>query len=361
MLKFLRILFCLPFLTAPAAFGAESDVISEVYRSLERDYINHQEPAQITLKGLKVLNELDAAVRVAVSGRKLYLYKNNRVAKTFDLPSGAHEPEQWAELSRKVIAEAVRISDKVELMDFEIPDRFAKAVFAGLDGYSHYYGEFAGDGVEKQAVRRQFAVRMIDDVMLIKIVSFQAGTSQKVSAAVAECSACRGVVLDLRGNHGGVLDEAVKTADLFLDEGIIAYTAEKDGENPKYYTAAAGDITGNKPLAVLIDGFSASASEVLAAALSEQNRAVLIGTESYGKGTIQDVYKLGGNRAMALTTAYFFTPSGFKIDGNGLNPAVCTGGLRSAAALADGDCKPADRFNQEAEIETAVKYIKNEL
>lgn len=356
-----RILLFLLALWAASPAAAESDVISEVYRTLNRDYINHQEQSQITLKGLKVLNELDPAVKIIISGQKLYLYRQKRVVKTYALPENSDNPEDWAKLSRTVINDATRISDKIELMDFEIPDRFAKAVFAGLDGYSHYYGEFASDDNRKAVARRFFAVRMIDDVMLIKIANFQKGISQKISNAVAECSACRGVVLDLRGNHGGILDEAVKIADLFLDEGIIAYTAEKDGENPKYYTADVGDVIGNKPLAVLIDGFSASASEVLAAALSEQNRAILIGTRSYGKGTIQDVYKLGGNRAMALTTAYFFTPSGFKIDQNGLNPAICTGGLQSVVSLADGNCERADRFNEEVEIEAAVKYIKNEL
>ena len=168
-----------------------------------------------------------------------------------------------------------------------------------------------------------------------------------------------GSYLDLRGNHGGILDEAIKITDMFLDEGIITYTLSKDGTEPKFYTSVAGDIFDNKPIVILIDGFSASASEVLASALSEQNRAILIGTKTYGKGTVQDVSKNKNGSAMALTTSYFYTPGGNIIDKKGLMPAICTGGLKLRQYITDGVCDKEDRFTNEADVEIAVKYIKN--
>jgi hypothetical protein len=283
------------------------------------------------------------------------------VSKTFRLPQPNAKEEAWVSLTQEVIDQAVRVSPKAELLDFEIPDRFAESVFKNLDGYSHYYGTFVNEQTPQTTVRRNYAVRMIDDVMMIKILTFHQGVAQKVATAVADCSACRGIILDLRGNHGGILEEAVQIADLFLDEGIITYTSEKDDASPKYYMASAGDKAARKPLVVLIDGMTASAAEVLSAALSEQNRAVLIGTQSFGKGTIQDVFKLGDQRAMALTSAYFYTPSGHKIDKNGVMPALCTGGLTDTFSVDAGSCRPEDRLTQEIDVETAVKYIKNEL
>lgn len=338
---------------------AQNNIISGVYETLEKDYINQIDKSQITLRGLKVLSQIDPKIKISLSSKKVYLYYKGKVIEIFILPEPEDDILKWADFSRKIIDKAISVSPDVELYDFEIPDRFAKSVFEGLDGYSHYYSRF--DEPQSKITRRNYAERMIDDILLIKILNFNKGVSQKVEKAVINCSLCRGFILDLRGNHGGILDEALKITDLFLDEGIITYTTEKDGQNPRYFTAQAGDISSHKPLVILIDGFSASASEVLAAALSEQNRAVLIGTKSFGKGTIQDVRKLGENSSMALTSAYFFTPSGTKIDKQGINPAICTGKIKSVENLVNADCDPSDRIYEEVDIDTAVKFIKNEL
>lgn len=344
-----------------SAVPAAADVIEDVFTILSRDYINEAENRDIALKGLQALQAADPDFRLSPSGEKLYLYYKRRLAKIFTLPASHVDSGEWAALSRRVIAGAAQISPEISRLDFEMPDRFAGAVFESLDGYSHYYGAFAATEDGKKLLRRNFAARTVGDVLLIKILSFQKDVSRQVAEAVGECSQCTGVILDLRGNHGGILDEALKITDMFLDEGIIAYTEGKEGEAPRFYTAAAGDVLDNKPLAVLVDGYSASAAEVLAAALSEQNRAVLIGTRTYGKGTVQDVVKMGNGRSMALTTAYFFTPAGVKIDKAGLLPAICTGGINSVEDLSNAGCERADRFNEESDVEAAVRYIKNEL
>lgn len=359
-------LLCFSILFSPRAYAAEKDVIDDVYRVLEQDYINELSQREITVKGLEALSALDSSLRVSPGSGKLFLYYGRRMVKSFILPPEHAESSKWADVSRQVIAAAVDVSPKAEIVDFEIPDRFAGKVFNGLDGYSHYYAEFSGDSVQgmsdaRPVLRRNFAIRQLEDVMLIKILSFQPDVSDDVKKAIDQCSGCSGLVLDLRGNHGGVLDEALKMADFFLDEGIIAYTTGKENQTPHFYTAGAGDIFQNKPIVVLIDGFTASAAEILAAALSEQNRAILIGTETYGKGTVQDVKHIGKSGKLALTTAYFYTPSGFKIDKAGLKPAICTGGLKSIDDLEDASCQKEDRFNQEVDVQAAARYINNEL
>ena len=356
MYKIVCLLFALLCLGMPA----KADVIGKVYTTLQNDYINNISNRKITFKGLKALTKTDAGFAFKASNDTLYLYYNHQRKGVFALPLQDNNAAEWADLSRKVINMAIKLSPDVELYDYEISDRFAQEVFAGLDGYSHYFGGF--DDERQLEVKRNFAARKVDDnVLLIKIVSFQNGVSDEVADALSDCDNCQGLILDLRGNHGGVLNEALKIADMFLDEGIVTYTAAENGQTPQYYTASAGDVWHNKPMAVLVDGFTASAAEVLAAALSEQNRALLVGTQTFGKGTVQNVVKMGEGRAMALTKSYFFTPSGGQINGEGLNPAVCTGGLKRAENLTDATCQKEDRFNQETDVIIAADYIKNEM
>lgn len=341
---------------------ATTDLIANVYTVLSDDYINQKDNKDILLKGLKAIKKIDNKLKFKATEDKLFMYYNHKMIKSFEFPDKMQTPLVWAEFTKEIINATINISPKIEIIDFELPDRFSAEVFDGLDGYSHYYSSFSDEADKPHVLRRNFASRLVDkDILLIKILAFRKDVSKQVETAVNECSKCKGLILDLRGNHGGLFDEALKITDMFLDEGIVTYTISKENIPPKFYTAKEGDILSNKPVVILIDGFSASASEILSAALSEQNRATLIGTNSYGKGTVQDVLKNTDGSAMALTTSYFYTPGGNKIDKKGLMPAICTGGLKSGYNITDGVCDKEDRFTNEADIEYAVKYIRNEL
>jgi carboxyl-terminal processing protease len=134
----------------------------------------------------------------------------------------------------------------------------------------------------------------------------------------------RGVILDLRGDPGGVLDQAVGVADLFMDSGRIVSTIGRNPDSHQYYEATPGDIAQGLPIAILINGNSASASEIVAAALQDSGRAVLIGTNSYGKGTVQTVPRLPNNGEISLTWARYFAPSGYTLNHIGVLPSICT-------------------------------------
>jgi len=134
----------------------------------------------------------------------------------------------------------------------------------------------------------------------------------------------RGIVIDLRGDPGGLLDQAVAVADLFMTGGRIVSTHGRNPDSHQYYEATAGDITNGLPIAVLINGSSASASEIVAAALQDSGRAVLIGSNSYGKGTVQTVPRLPNNGELALTWARYFAPSGYTLNHIGVLPSICT-------------------------------------
>ncbi|MBE3090116.1 MAG: S41 family peptidase [Actinobacteria bacterium] len=164
-----------------------------------------------------------------------------------------------------------------------------------------------------------------EDVGYIWYYAFQDGGAQQLDREIKKLidGGAKGLILDLRNNPGGVLDDAVEICDLFLDEGIIVTIRERmeDKEIIGKYSAREGKYT-EIPLVVLINEFSASASEVVAGALRDNKRAILVGERSYGKGVVQVIYELSDGSGIKFTTAKYFLPSGLSIDGVGINPDV---------------------------------------
>jgi carboxyl-terminal processing protease len=167
-----------------------------------------------------------------------------------------------------------------------------------------------------------------DDVGFIRITQFNEQTTEGLKKAVADLSAqagdkLKGFVIDLRNNPGGLLDQAISVSDAFLEKGEIVSTRGRNAEETQRFNARAGDLTKSKPLIVLINGGSASASEIVAGALQDHRRATVIGTRSFGKGSVQTIIPLGsGNGALRLTTARYFTPSGRSIQAKGISPDI---------------------------------------
>ena len=131
-----------------------------------------------------------------------------------------------------------------------------------------------------------------------------------------------GIVLDLRNNPGGLLDQAIAVSDSFLERGEIVSTRSRNAEDTSRFSARPGDLARGKPLVVLINGGSASASEIVAGALQDHKRAVILGTQSFGKGSVQTIMPLPGHGAMRLTTSRYYTPSGRSIQGKGVTPDI---------------------------------------
>jgi carboxyl-terminal processing protease len=165
------------------------------------------------------------------------------------------------------------------------------------------------------------------DIGYIRITSFNELTDSGLRKAIAKLKEESGdklkaLVLDLRNNPGGLLDQAVAVGDDFISDGEIVSTRARHPEDSQRWNAKGGDITGGLPMVVLINGGSASASEIVAGALQDHRRAILLGTRSFGKGSVQTVIPLPGNGAMRLTTARYYTPSGRSIQGLGIVPDV---------------------------------------
>jgi carboxyl-terminal processing protease len=165
------------------------------------------------------------------------------------------------------------------------------------------------------------------DVGYLRITTFneqtQPGLEEEIAAIEDELGDdLQGYVIDLRNNPGGLLDQAISVSDSFLTQGEIVSTRGRDAEDSQRYNAENGDMTNGKPLVVLINGGSASASEIVAGALQDHGRAIVLGTQSFGKGSVQTIIPLPGHGAMRLTTARYYTPSGRSIQAKGIAPDI---------------------------------------
>ncbi|QPF81991.1 S41 family peptidase [Bradyrhizobium genosp. L] len=167
------------------------------------------------------------------------------------------------------------------------------------------------------------------DIGYVRITSFNEQTTEGLRKAIGDIQKevpqdkLAGYVIDLRNNPGGLLDQAVSVVSTLMQRGEVVSTRGRNPEETQRFTAHGGDMTKGKPLVVLINGGSASASEIVAGALHDHKRATLIGTRSFGKGSVQTIIPLGtGNGALALTTARYFTPSGHSIQAQGINPDI---------------------------------------
>lgn len=165
------------------------------------------------------------------------------------------------------------------------------------------------------------------DVVYIRISSFSEDIDRSIEKAIKDAqkklgNKLKGVVIDVRNNPGGLLDQAVNVSDLFLDKGEIVSTRSRNEEDTVKYTAKAGDIVKGLPIVVIINDGSASASEIVAGALQDHKRAIILGERSFGKGSVQTVIPLGKYGAMRLTTARYYTPSGRSIQAKGIEPDI---------------------------------------
>ena len=204
------------------------------------------------------------------------------------------------------------------------------------------------DTIKLTAVR----ARTEQNAIVLRVTTFNDQTSKNLKSGLEEQAEAAGglenvdgIVLDLRNNPGGLLTQAIKVSDAFLDKGEIVSTRGRNPEEGERFNATPGDLTGGKPIVVLINGGSASASEIVAGALQDHHRAIVVGTKSFGKGSVQTVMPLRGDGAMRLTTARYYTPSGRSIQALGVSPdIVVTQPRRAPEAEESEEQTPRARF-----------------
>ena len=181
-----------------------------------------------------------------------------------------------------------------------------------------------------------------DNIGYIRITSFNEQTDVGLNNVMKNLkqqagNKLLGVILDLRNNPGGLLDQAVAVSDAFIDKGEIVSTRGRRAEDAQRYNARPGDIAAGLPIAVLINGGSASASEIVAGALQDHHRAILLGTKTFGKGSVQTIIPIPGHGAMRLTTARYYTPSGRSIQAKGIDPDIVVEAAKIEKPTEKGD------------------------
>lgn len=308
---------------AKQAVAADREVLREIYTKIPEVYVRPISTETAAVNLLKGIHEVDKQLRIGNDDTRMSLYYKGRLLKSLYKPKDRNDVGQWIDLSAELLDEAADKSSLAAKHDFEMPDLMMKSAIKQYDKDSKFYVNPDEMKNKRLKHQRNFAARVEDtDKLYIKIVAFNNFTKEDVEKAVKEHPQVKGLILDLRGSPGGLLSGAVEIADLFLDNAIVASMRSRN--DVVFYNAEDGDILEGKPIVVLIDGRTASAAEVLAAALQEQSRAKIVGTKSYGKGSIQSLINLSSGATISLTSAYFYTPSEIKLDKKGVLPNYCT-------------------------------------
>ena len=324
------------------SYAYEFKQVQHIFDYLETHYSQVVDYKKLSLESAKILHNFDGRIKLFSSDSKAFLYEGEQLIGTFVLPDH-NSPKLWQQTFNDIISAGYEHSNSIKQEPQEVEAQLLKMITKNLDIYSR---------VETNVFRENMIDYTIkDNVLYLKTSTFYHGYSENLKNIISRYSDIDGIILDLRGNRGGYFDEAIKTADLFLDNVLITYSVEKN-QPKRFYTASEGDILEGKSIAVLTDENTASAAEIVVAALSEQGRAVVIGTKTFGKGTIQQTQKLGA-ATLYLTSGHFFSPSGQKIQGRGIMPQICTG--------THDDCRSSDRTNPQKDILTAINFIQNTL
>jgi carboxyl-terminal processing protease len=211
------------------------------------------------------------------------------------------------------------------------------------------------DVIKIRAVRS----RVEGDVGVLRITTFNEQTFENLEAAVKELEAeigadkLKGYVIDLRNNPGGLLNQAIAVSDAFLEKGEIVSTRGRDLQDSERHNARPGDLTNGKPLVVLINEGSASASEIVAGALQDHRRAIIVGAKSFGKGSVQTIMPLSGEGAIRLTTARYYTPSGRSIQALGIEPDI----LVEQRTIGGGEEAPERPARSEADLRGSLENV----
>ena len=319
------------------------------------------------------LNQYDKNLQIVDDESRITLYYNSQVFRSYLKPQGkkSENPKAWARFMLKVLDAAKEISPAVKQKDFEVPDKMLQFATQNLDPYSKYISVLAPE--KKQDLRpvSDFGVNLTtDDILYIKLTDITKFTPHNFEAAFAQyANQAKALIIDLRGCHGGALRGAIDVADLFLPNGIITSTQGRKDDSVVFYEAHPDVLFAGKPIVVLVDGETASSAEILAAALQEQGAALIMGTGTLGKGSVQNVVNLPDDNKMILTNAYAFTPAGNPIHQNGVKPDVCLYRVKDNAKLDDvlnqntnvEKCLSEKRDDRRIDYALAIELLKARL
>ena len=320
---------------------------------------------------VQALNQYDKKLKVVDDESRITLYYNSQIFRSYLKPQGrkSEKPKAWAKFMLKVLDAAKEISPAVKQKDFEAPDKMLQFATQNLDPYSKYISVLVPEKKQDFRLVNDFGVNLTsEDILYVKLSDITKFTSRNFEAALKRYGqVAKALIIDLRGCHGGALQGAIEVADLFLPNGIIASTHGRKDNSVVFYEAHPDVLFAGKPIVVLVDKGTASSAEILVAALQEQSAAIIMGTGTFGKGSVQNVVSLPDNNKMILTNAYAFTPAGNPIHKYGLIPDVCLYRIKNNAKLDDvleqktNDCAAEKRDDRRIDYDLATDFIEARL
>ena len=348
------VLIMLVILRYHTVFADDKAFLATVYTTVTTKHFTPVSAEEFAISGLKTLNNIDKNMTFADGRDMVYLYYKRQQAGLWHKPESADDAKQWAIISDKVIEKAVKVSYQAAKNKDKIAEKVVFSAVAALDDNSRY---FFADEADKEPESEQLSIRHENNILYVELRAFAPKTPTMLKNAFNRYPDAVAAILDLRGNHGGQLNAAIEIAKMFIDDGIIVSTNEHNLDSAKFYISRSTQ-TIKLPLAILIDKDTASSAEMLAIALQEQVQATLIGTLSYGKGTIQDTYIFDNGGRLALTTAKFFSPSGAEIEKRGITPDYC---ILNDSTVKPENCIQQKRVGREFDIIFAKQILNRQL
>ena len=322
------------------------EFFSAVYKNILVFHRDQPDISTIMLAGLNGLANIDNRIHHELSNNEISINLDQTIKTTLQLPK-INNPSSWATLTIEIILQLQNESNNLkEKSSNHIYSVFLKHALLTLDEYTRYRPasvfkpEKTPQSIKEKTeflFPNELSIR--DNIRIIKISSFVSGTSELIKKQIQAIQENnnnynKGIIIDLRNNRGGRLDEAVATADLFISEGTILKTQGRHPDANQHYIATPDNTNQDIPLIILINNATASAAEVLAAAINDHDKGLLLGTHSYGKGSVQRVRYLPNKGKLNITWKELFTPQGFSFTKFSVSPKLCTANKNKISQIA---------------------------
>ena len=305
------------------AIAGDKELFQQVYDLVLNDYINDVNLPEFFDPVFSAIEREDKDIDIVAGSNTVTVYYKGKIHKVYTYPPEPKNAKKWAAFTDFLLTEVKKISPILEHKDFELAEVMLYDGTRAFDKNMRYF-PVLDVGQKNEKIQAYNAGIQESGILYIRLGTINDYTTEEIIKTFKQFSAPKGIILDLRDNKGGYLKQALDIANVFLSKGLMIYTVGKNQGKRKTYVAEEGELYKGVPMAVLVNGQTASAAEVIALALQKNERAVIVGSQTYGKGTVQNIYKLENDGHIALTTEKFFGFGETSVEDVGMRPDICS-------------------------------------
>ena len=306
-----------------SAQAGDKEVFKEVYQLMLDNYIEDIDLSSFFNPVFSAIEKDDKDIHIIPEKKTVTVYYKGKIHKVYTRPTDEKNAEKWADYTDFLMTELKKISPELQNKDFELADVMLYNGVKKFNKDTKYYPALDVGQVQEK-IQPYSASLQENGILYVRMGTINDYTAGEFAKTLQEYADPQGLILDLRGNKGGYLKAALEIADNFLEKGVMIFTIGRNPGQRKFYRASEGSYYKGKPIAILVDGDTASAAEAVVVALQKNNRAAIIGSQTYGKGTVQNIYALENGSSIALTTEKFLGFEKIAIDGAGVRPDICS-------------------------------------